>query len=112
MTRTRGLLLGGLLLALLLAGIVSFYASDRPDGLESVARDTGFGDTAADPGLADSPVADYAVRGVDDDRLSGGLAGAAGVLATFAVGGALFLAVRRRRPGTPDTGDTGGSASR
>ncbi|CAA9235774.1 MAG: hypothetical protein AVDCRST_MAG41-1186 [uncultured Corynebacteriales bacterium] len=95
MTRTRGLLLGGLLLALLLAGVVSQFASGSPDGLEKVAEDKGFIATATDSDLADSPVADYAVRGVDDERVSGGLAGVLGVLATFAIGGALFLVVRR-----------------
>ena len=91
----RKLLVGGFLLALVLAGIGSYYASASPDGLEKVAEDKGFSATAEDHDLADSPVADYAVRGVDDGRLSGGLAGVLGVVVTFAVGGVLFLAVRR-----------------
>lgn len=91
----RKLLIGGLLVALALAGIASYYASASPDGLEKVAEDKGFIATATDHRLADSPVADYAVRGVDDGRLSGGLAGVLGVLVTFGVGGVLFLGVRR-----------------
>jgi hypothetical protein len=99
-TRNRGLLLAGLLLALVLAGGVSYYASSSPDGLAKVADDAGFAGTAEDSPLADSPVADYEVRGVSDDRLAGGLAGVLGVLATFAVGGLVFLAVRRSARGS------------
>ncbi len=95
--RTRTLVRAALLLALVLAGGVSYYASSRPDGLERVAEDKGFSDSATDHDLADSPVADYSVRGVDDARLSGGLAGVIGVVVTLAVGGGLFAVVGRRR---------------
>jgi hypothetical protein len=95
--RTRVLLLAGLLLALVLAGGGSYYASASPDGLEKVAEDQGFAGTATEHDLADSPVADYSVRGVGDARLSGGLAGVLGVVATLAVGGVLFRVVRGRR---------------
>lgn len=96
MTRTRGLVLLGLLVALVLAGGVSYYASSAPDGLNKVSSDEGFADRATEHGLNDSPVADYSVRGVSDARLSGGLAGVLGVVATFAIGGLVFAVVRRR----------------
>ncbi len=102
MTRTRGLLLVGFLLALVLAGGISYYASGSPDGLERVAGDKGFLDSADDHALADSPVADYAVRGVSDERLAGGLSGIIGVVVTFAVGGLLFFLAVRRRPASRD----------
>lgn len=92
----KRLLISGLLLALGLAGGVSYYASSSPDGLNKVAADTGFAATAEDHPLEDSPVAGYEVRGVSDGRLSGGLAGVLGVIVTFAIGGVLFLAVRGR----------------
>lgn len=82
--------------ALLLAGIVSAYASSQPDGLERVAEDKGFLEAADDHDLGGSPLADYGVEGVDDDRLSVGLAGAIGVVLTLAVGGGLFWLVRKR----------------
>lgn len=101
----RRLLVGGFLLALVLAGFASHYASSSPDGLEKVAEDKGFLATAEDSALAGSPVAEYAVRGVENERLSGGLAGVLGVVATFTVGGVLFVALRRRAPSTrPDAG--------
>jgi len=92
----RVLWAAGLVVALLLAGIVSFYASSQPDGLEKVAGDKGFLATAEDHALADSPLADYGVADVDDARLSVGLAGLLGVTATLTVGGAIFWLARRR----------------
>jgi cobalt/nickel transport protein len=48
--------------------------------------------------LADGPLADYGIRGVSNGFLSTGLAGVAGVLLTFAVGGGIFWLARRRAP--------------
>jgi hypothetical protein len=93
-TRTRAVLLAGFLLALVLAGGVSYYASSAPDGLAKVAADQGIDSATGDHPLAGSPVADYEVRGVDDGRVSGGLAGVLGVVATLAIGGVLFRVVR------------------
>ncbi len=89
----------GLAVALLLAFAVSPEASSKPDGLEKVAIDKGFIDTAQDHDMADSPLADYGVEGVDNERLSTGLAGIIGVTVTFAIGLGLFglLRVSRRR---------------
>lgn len=81
---------------LLIAGGLSFYASGHPDGLEFVARSTGFLDTAKDSATARSPLADYGVAGVRDARLSGGLAGVIGVLVTLLLASALAWVVRRR----------------
>jgi cobalt/nickel transport protein len=108
-----GFLLAGLAVCLLLAGVVSNFASSSPDGLEHAARE---GCTVDDNGevvggscmaqaerdhdLADGPFADYGVRGIDGP-LGTALAGVLGVMITFAVGGGLFWLVRRR--GTPDT---------
>lgn len=93
---TGRFLLAGLLVALVLAGIVSFYASSQPDGLEKVAADKGINAKEEDHALKDSPLGDYGVQGVDDARLSGGLAGVIGVGVTLLAGGGLFWFVRRR----------------
>jgi cobalt/nickel transport system permease protein len=105
----------GLAVALALAAVVSFYASSRPDGLERVAEDEGFLDTARDHALADGPLADYGVDGVDDERTSVGLAGVAGVLVTLALGAGIFRLLRRPDRsgdgggvGTPDPAPVGG----
>jgi cobalt/nickel transport protein len=88
---------GALVVALLLAGFGSFYASAHPDGLEHVAEQTGFLDSADEPKTGDSPLADYRTKGVDDDRLSGGIAGVAGVGVVLLVMSGLAYGLRRRR---------------
>jgi hypothetical protein len=95
--RTRTFVIVALLAALLLAGVASYYASSHPDGLEYVADRAGFSDSAEDHAAADTPMADYAVDGVDDARLSGGLAGVIGVCVTLTLAGGIAYAVRRRR---------------
>ncbi|NXY98429.1 PDGLE domain-containing protein, partial [Streptomyces sp. BR123] len=92
----------GLATALVLAGVVSFYASASPDGLEKVAADQGIDQNVTEHAAAGSPLADYGVKDVDDARLSGGLAGVIGVGATVAVGTGVFWGVRRRRAAAPD----------
>ena len=72
----------GLALSLVLAGGASFYASSQPDGLEKVAGDIGFIETAKDHTLDNSALADYGVAGIENERLSVGIAGILGVIAT------------------------------
>jgi len=90
------LVTAGLVVALLLAGVVSFYASSSPDGLNKVAEDHGFAGTAGEHAAADSPFANYSTRGVDNDRLAGGLAGVAGAVVVLALAGGLAFVVRRK----------------
>ncbi|MGW0731535.1 energy-coupling factor ABC transporter permease [Streptomyces sp. NPDC002851] len=87
----------GLVASVVLAGFVSFYASASPDGLEKVAADKGMDQKAEEHAAADSPLADYGLFGVADERLSVGLAGVIGVGATVLAGTGVFWAVRRRR---------------
>ncbi|RKN37765.1 energy-coupling factor ABC transporter permease [Streptomyces hoynatensis] len=94
----RPVWLSGLAVAVVLAAFVSFYASAEPDGLNRVANDEGISAAERESDVADSPLADYGVRDVDNERLSTGLAGAAGVAVTLGLGSAVFFAVRRRRP--------------
>jgi 2-hydroxychromene-2-carboxylate isomerase len=111
--RNRRVLLVGLLVAFLMAGFLSGYASSKPDGLEKVAADQGISAKESQHGLADMPFAGYAVSGIDNQRLAGGLAGIFGVGLTFAVGGALFFAVARlRRPSHTSTRWVRGTARR
>lgn len=109
MNRTLAWFLGGgLLVALLLAGVVSNFASGSPDGLAATALKgctvdsegeitggTCMARQEQDHQLKDGPLADYGIKGLTNP-LSTGLAGVAGVLVTFAVGGGLFWLLRRR----------------
>ena len=105
--RTRTFLLAGLLVALLVAGGASYYASAHPDGLTYVAEKTGFVDQQKESATADGPFAGYATQGVDDERLGGGIAGVAGVLLVGALGTGLFWVVRRRDDDAEQTGQSG-----
>lgn len=108
--RFLGFGVGALLVTLVLAGVVSSFASSNPDGLDWVSQR---GCTVADEGVtggeciaqrgadheqADSPLADYGIAGIDNPYLSTGLSGVLGVLATFAIGYGVFWLVRRRKP--------------
>jgi cobalt/nickel transport system permease protein len=88
---------GGLIVVFGLAFFVSPLASSSPDGLEKVSIDQGFDDTAEDHALADSPLADYGVEGVEDEGLSTGLSGIIGVAITFGLGMIVFGALRTMR---------------
>lgn len=110
MKKTTWFILGGLLVALLLAGVVSNFASGSPDGLDSastkgctvdendeITGGTCMAQNAKDSETADSPLADYGISGIGNSYLSTGLAGVTGVLLTFAIGGGLFWLVRGRK---------------
>jgi cobalt/nickel transport system permease protein/cobalt/nickel transport protein len=94
---TRALVVAGILVALLIAGVASFYASEDPDGLTKVSEDQGFSQTEKEHDAADGPFAGYETRGVGDGRLSGGLAGVVGSLVVLTIAGGGALVVRRRR---------------
>ena len=93
----RKFLLIGFLASVLLAGVVSYYASSSPDGLEKAAEDVGFLDEATDSAVADSPLADYAVSGVDNERVSVALAGVLGVIVMAVVAGGGFMLLARKK---------------
>lgn len=86
----------GLLLTLVLAGVVSYYASGSPDGLESVAGKFGFIDTAKNSVTSGTPLNNYSVRGIDNPRLANGLAGVLGVVVTGIVAYGIFYLARRK----------------
>jgi hypothetical protein len=92
---TRTLVTLGVLVVLVVAGVVSLYASGNPDGLEYAAAKAGLSSGEPSP-AEDGALAGYEVRGVDEPRLSGGLAGVAGSLLVLVLAGGLGFAVRRR----------------
>ncbi len=126
--RKWSFVVGGLLVALLLAGVVSNFASPHPDGLDSSLREGCTLDADGEitggscPAQQEQeheiggPLADYGIAGLDNEFLSTGLSGVLGVLLTFVLAGGAFRLVRRRdaapetggardadRPGTPAT---------
>ena len=93
----RTFAIGGVLVAIFLAVVVSQFAAGDPDGLERVAEDEGFAGTAEDHAFADGVFADYATRGIDNEALSLAVAGGTGVALTLVVGWGLVAAQRRLR---------------
>ena len=94
--KNKKFLVSGFAVSLFLAGVVSFYASSNPDGLEKVAQDIGFIETAEEHTYADGALADYGVKGIENERASVGIAGVIGVIGTAIVGGALFNFIARK----------------
>lgn len=94
-TRTRGFLVAGLVAAVLVAVVVSQFASGEPDGLEYVAEQEGFMETAEDHLLAEFALADYGGNLDTGDTASTAIAGAAGVAITLLVGYGVFWIARR-----------------
>jgi cobalt/nickel transport protein len=99
---------GFLVVALLVAGGLSYFASGDPDGLDTVALNgcqtvqTAGGEAltgeciarnATDHATAGGPLADYSIFGGDGTV---GPAGIIGVLVTLVVAGGLFWLLRRR----------------
>ena len=87
----------------LAVAMLSPLASGEPDGLERVAEDKGFLDTARDAPY--SAMADYILPGVENEALATILAGVVGVtIAYLLVAGLAHLAYRvasSRRPRSP-----------
>ncbi|WP_134764986.1 PDGLE domain-containing protein [Nocardioides sp. 1609] len=95
---TRAVAVGIFVVTVILAGVVSFYAASTPDGLTKVSEDEGFADTETEHGTGDGPFAGYGSSFIDDERLSGGVAGVVGVVVVLALAGGLTLVLRRRSP--------------
>lgn len=114
--KTTGFILGGLLVAVILAGVAANFASSDPDGLDSATLDgctldedgeiTGgscIAQHADDHELGGGPFADYSAVGIDDPVLSTAISGVLGIAVVFAVGAGLFWLMRRRSAGSAES---------
>ncbi len=109
MSRNRTVLAIGLVVALIIAGVFSYFASSSPDGLEYTAEQEGFLDSARDSATAGSPLADYGVSGVNSEWLSVGLSGIIGVLVVLLLATLLTGLLKRGR--TDEKADKSASTS-
>lgn len=97
--KTRDILIG-LAAALILAVAISPFASSSPDGLERVAEDKGFLEKGEAEPLVSSPIPDYSMPGIKDERIATSLGGAAGTLIVFGLGYGVAAAIARPKKRT------------
>jgi cobalt/nickel transport system permease protein len=76
----------GVAVTLVVAGVISLFASAHPDGLQFVGAKLGFENAAQDSAATGSPLAGYGVTGIGNAQVSGAIAGIIGVLVTISVG--------------------------
>ena len=75
----------GLIISLILAALLSPFASVWPDGLEKVAAKLGFLGRGEGRQIFNSPLSDYTIPGVKNGAFSVALAGLVGTLLVFGV---------------------------
>jgi cobalt/nickel transport protein len=93
------IIISGMVLALGIALFLSPLASSLPDGLERVAENLGFIKKAEGPGTTiweKSPLPDYKVPRIQNERWATGLAGLAGTIVIAAAGWGLARLLRKR----------------
>ena len=106
---SRGVAIGLLVAAVIIAGVLSYFASSQPDGLERVAEDTRISSSEGEHDLGGGPLADYQTKGVEDEWVSGGLAGVIGVVAVGLAATGLFMLLRPRRDPSDTSSEAGAS---
>ncbi len=74
-----------LIVSLVVAAILSPFASSWPDGLERVAEVLGFATQAEGSPTVSSPLPDYLFPGITSEGLATAIAGILGTLLVFAV---------------------------
>lgn len=87
----------GLLAALVLALLISPFASPWPDGLERVAKDQGFLEKGEGPPVFAAPVPDYIFPGIGNKEWATSIASLIGTVAMFGIGWGVAALIKRRR---------------
>jgi len=82
--------------AVLAAVFLSPFASTKPDGLERVAEDKWFLERGKEPQVVNSPIPDYAVPGIKNEKLATAIAGLVGVIIVAALGFALGAILKKK----------------
>ena len=104
----RRTLIVGVAVALVIGGVVSYFASSAPDGLEKFQEDQGAA-TPAYPTVETPPIAfqDYNFNGLGEGFWANAVAGVVGSLIVLAILLLVGYALRRRRPPVPRGGSVG-----
>ena len=87
----------GLAAALLLALVLSPFASPWPDGLEKIAGDYGFLHKGGGKPVFAAPISDYAWPGIKSGRTATRIAGVAGTVIAFGLACGIGALARRKK---------------
>ncbi|TFE24128.1 PDGLE domain-containing protein [Cohnella luojiensis] len=82
-------------ITLVVAGVISYFASPNPDGLERVSENHGFIEKAKEPSWT-AWIPDYELPGIHSPFVKVGLAGIIGAVTLFGVLYALARPIARR----------------
>ncbi len=82
-------------IALLVAIVLSPFASPHPDGLERVAEDKGFLEKGEGEPLVASPIPDYTFPGIHNEKVATAVAGVTGTLIVFGLGYGLAKVLKK-----------------
>ncbi|AUB54659.1 MULTISPECIES: PDGLE domain-containing protein [Methanobacterium] len=97
-TKNRNLIIGGLIIALIIAVMAPFLASSNPDGLESSAESLEVPESEA---AYTAPLPDYAIPGMEDNPLGGVVALIVGtIVVLLVVLGVATIIGKRKKNGT------------
>jgi cobalt/nickel transport protein len=90
----RTIVIIGLLIAFVLAIVLSPFASSSPDGLEKVGEDEGFLEKAHS--FLTGLIPDYLFPGVSNEKIATAIAGGLGVVIVFGLTYGLALIIKKR----------------
>jgi len=97
MRRNTVLAIAAVIVVLATGVVLSQFASSQPDGLEYVASQQGFDDTAQDHTLEDAPLADYGGNLDQDPVIGTAVAAFVGIIVTALLAVGLFWIARSRK---------------
>jgi hypothetical protein len=107
----KTVMLSFLVVALLLSGVVSYWASTAPDGLDKAMTQSGLlaaeqprgaaSEVGQSPAKSTAPLADYRVRGIASPFVSNALAGVGGTLLVLVIVLGLGRFLRKRNAAAP-----------
>jgi len=99
-TKNRNLIIGGLIIALVIAVLAPFLASSNPDGLESSAESLEVPESEA---AYTAPLPDYAIPAMEDNPLGGVVALIVGtIVVLLVVLGVATIIGKRNKNGTSE----------
>lgn len=93
----KNIIFVGLVVSVALAIFVSPFASSSPDGLERVAEDKGFLSVSSGKEIFKSPLPDYSVSFIKNEKISTSVAGMFGTLLTFSAAFAIGRLIKSRK---------------